>query len=73
MATLSEDHKWIVASFSHTAGNVWSNPELTCQHVDEEKPLGPGQKAVLEVKMLVFAGSLEEALAKVVKQRDAVK
>jgi hypothetical protein len=73
VATLSEDHKWVVASFSHTAGNVWSNPELTCQHVDEEKPLDPGQKAVLEVKLLVFAGSLDEALAKVAKQRNAVK
>lgn len=73
VATLSEDHKWVVVSFSHTAGNVWSNPELTCQHVDEEKPMGPGQKTVLEVKLLVFAGSLDEALAKVVKQRNAVK
>jgi len=72
VATLSEDHKWVVASFSHTAGNVWSNPELTCQHVDEEKPLGPGQKTVLEVKMLVFAGALDEAYAKVVEQRNTL-
>jgi hypothetical protein len=73
VATLSEDHKWVVASFSHTAGNVWSNPELTCQHVDEEKPMAPGQKAVLEVKLLVFAGSLDEAFEKVVQQRNSVK
>src|SRR5437016_9022509 len=24
------------SSFARTTGNVWSNPELTCQHVDPE-------------------------------------
>jgi len=73
IATVSEDRKWIVASFSHTTGNVWSNPELTCQHVDPEKPLVADGKAVLEVKILIFPGSLEEALNKILVQRDSLK
>ncbi len=73
VATLSTDRKWIVASFTSTTGNVWSNPELTCQHVDQEAPLAPGQKAVLEVKILVFNGSLDDALHKVIVQRPLLK
>lgn len=73
IATLSEDRKWVVASFSHAAGNVWTNPELTCQHVDEESSLAPGGQAVLEVKILIFQGTLDEVLQKVIVQRGALK
>ena len=73
LATLSKDGKWIVVTFSHTTGNVWSNPELTCQHVDEDRPLAPGQKTVLQVKLLVFRGTLNEALKKVVAHRPALQ
>jgi hypothetical protein len=73
VATLSLDRKWVVASFSRTVGNVWSNPELTCQHVDPQTPLGPGQSASLEVKILILPGSLEQALQKVLAQRDSLK
>jgi hypothetical protein len=73
IATLSSDRKWVVASFTRTTGNVWSNPELTCQHVDPQAPLGPGQTATLEVKILIFQGSLEQVLQKVVAQRNTLK
>jgi hypothetical protein len=73
IATLSTDRKWIVASFTRTTGNVWSNPELTCQHVDPESSLAPGQRVVLEVKILIFQGSLDQALQKVISQRDTLK
>lgn len=73
VATLSTDRRWVVASFTRTTGNVWSNPELTCQHVDPETPLAPGQRAVLEVKILIFQGTLDQALQKVITQRDASK
>jgi len=36
IATLSTDSAWVVASFAGQTGNVWSNPELTCQHVDPQ-------------------------------------
>src|SRR5579871_4228268 len=69
VATLSADRKWVVASFTKTTGNVWSNPELTCQHVDPYKPLVPGGTAQIEVKILIFQGTLEQALEKVRAQR----
>ena len=73
LATVSTDGKWVVASFTRTTGNVWSNPDLTCQHVDPEASLDPGQTAVLEVKILVFQGTLDDALEKVRAQRTTIK
>ncbi|HEY7353886.1 MAG TPA: hypothetical protein VH596_14055 [Terriglobales bacterium] len=73
VATLSSDRKWVVASFSRTTGNVWSNPELTCQHVDPEIPLAAGGRAVSEVKILVFRGNLDDALEKVTAQRPGLQ
>jgi len=73
VATLSTDGKWVVASFTRTTGNVWSNPELTCQHVDPQAALAAGGTAILEVKMLVFQGSLDDALQKVIAQREALQ
>jgi hypothetical protein len=34
----------------------------------QRRPLAPGQKTVLQVKLLVFRGRLDEALKKVVAQ-----
>jgi hypothetical protein len=73
IATFSEDRKWIVASFSHDTDNVWSNPELTCQHVDETKTLSPGGKTSLQVKMLIFRGSLDQVLKKVISERGSLQ
>lgn len=73
VATLSADRTWVAASFARDPGNVWSNPELTCQHVDPERRLPHGARAVYEVKILIFKGSLEDALRKVLAQREALK
>jgi hypothetical protein len=73
VATVSSDHKWVAASFTNTTGNVWSNPELTCQHVDPEKPLSPGGRAVVEVKILIFQGMLDEVLQKLRSQRPSLQ
>lgn len=73
IATLSADRKWLVASFSRTTGNVWSNPELTSQHVDPQPPLPAGGTATLEVKILVLRGSLDQALQKVAAGRAALR
>jgi hypothetical protein len=72
IATLSTDHKWVVASFTRDVGNVWTNPELTCQHVDPQTALAPGQHKALEVKILVLNGSLEDALKKIIQQRTSL-
>src|SRR5258707_4647155 len=69
IATVSGDHKWVAASLTNMTENVWSNPELTCQHVDPEKSLPSGGRAVVEVKILIFEGTLDQALQKVRAQR----
>jgi hypothetical protein len=73
IATISSDRKWIVASFTRTTGNVWSNPELTCQHIDPQIPLGVGASGTMETKILVFQGSLDDVLKKVDSQRESLK
>jgi hypothetical protein len=73
IATLSRDSTWVVASVAGATGNVWSNPELTCQHVDPQTPLLPGQPATLEVKILVLHSSLDDALRRAILQRDSLK
>jgi len=73
IATVATDRQWIIVSFSQTRGNVWSNPELTCQHVDPTRSLPGGQKAEMEVKMLVLRGSLDDVLGRVGKQRSSLK
>jgi hypothetical protein len=73
VATLSSDHKWVAASLTNTTGNVWSNPELTCQHVDPERPLPARAKVGWDLKILIFPGSLDQVLIKVGSQRPLLK
>jgi hypothetical protein len=72
IATVSEDGNWIAATWNPDTGNVWTNPELTCQHADSEASLKSGGTASLEVKTFVFKGTLGQLLAKV-KQRASSK
>jgi hypothetical protein len=72
IATLSADRTWVVASFARNPGNVWSNPELTCQHVDPQVALPPRARAIIETKILVMRGSLDDVLKKVTQQRSSL-
>jgi len=73
LATISTDRNWVIASFTRETGNVWSNPELTCQHVDPQTSLSPGQQATLEVKILVVKASLDQVLGTVIRQRNTLQ
>jgi hypothetical protein len=73
IATLSKEGGWVVASFTRNTGNVWSNPELTCQHVDPQTALSPGEEATLETKLLVVRRSLDDVFKMAMQQRDAMK
>jgi len=73
IATFSADHRWVIASFSRNAGNVWSNPELTCQHVDPQVALPAHGKAAAEVKILIMRASLKVVYYRVLQQRAALK
>ena len=63
----------MVASFTRNTGNVWSNPELTCQHVDPQAALAADQEATLETKLLVVRGSLDDVFKMAMQQRDSLK
>src|SRR5438094_9378917 len=73
IATLSQDGHWVVASFTRNTGNVWSNPELTCQHVDPQVALSPGEEAILESKLLVVRSSLNDVFKMAMQQRESLK
>jgi hypothetical protein len=73
IATVSQDGSWVVASVTNTTGNVWSNPELTCQHVDPQMALAPGEEGVLETKILVVRGSLDEVFKIAAQQRNSLR
>jgi hypothetical protein len=72
IATVSQDGRWVVASFTRSTGNVWSNPELTCQHVDPETALSPGEEAILETKILIVRGSLDDVFRMAMQQRESL-
>jgi hypothetical protein len=73
IATFSTDRKWVVASFTRTTGNVWSNPELTCQHVDPVTSVAAGQTAATEVKILILKGTLDDVLRNVEAERTSLR
>jgi hypothetical protein len=72
IATVSTDSAWVVASFTRTTGNVWSNPELTCQHVDPQTTLASGATAVTEIKLLVLHASLLSAFNQALAERNSL-
>ena len=63
----------MVASFTRNTGNVWSNPESTCQHVDRQAALSPVEEADLETKILVVRSSLDDAFKMALQQRDSLE
>jgi len=65
IATKSTDAKWIMATYSAAPGNVWTNPELTCQHADMQTPLKPDSQSSTELKIFLFQGTLDDLLASV--------
>ncbi|MDP9038054.1 MAG: hypothetical protein M3O02_02115 [Acidobacteriota bacterium] len=73
IATLSNDGTWVAASFSRDPGNVWTNPQLTCQHVDPQVSLPHGAHAQYEVKILIFKGTLQDAMRKMSAQINELK
>lgn len=73
IATLSNDSTWVIASFAPETGNVWSNPELTCQHVDPQTALAPNGRAVIETKLLVLRGSLDDAFEIAQRERQTLR
>ena len=46
---------------------------MTCQHVDPQVALSPGEEAILETKLLVVRGSLDDVFKMAMQQRESLK
>jgi len=46
---------------------------LTCQHVDPQVALSPGEEAILESKLLVVRSSLNDVFKMAMQQRESLK
>ncbi len=62
IATLSHDKKWVAATYTAQTGNMWSNPERSCQHADPEMTIAPHETKMLTLKTFVYKGPLDKVL-----------
>ena len=62
MATLSHDGKWIAATFTKETGNLWNNPERSCQHADPAVDLKAGETKTLELRTFIIKDKLDKLL-----------
>jgi hypothetical protein len=60
IATVSHDQQWVAATYTKLTGNVWTNPERTCHHVDPVMKVRPGERGSLWLKTFIIKGSLKE-------------
>jgi hypothetical protein len=58
IATLSHDKKWVAATYTSETGNLWTNPERTCQHADPSISLKPGESKTVRLKTFITRDSL---------------
>ncbi len=65
LVTLSKDRQWVAATYTKETGNLWTNPERTCQHADPALELRGGSQRKLELKTFVYKGNMEEMLFKI--------
>jgi hypothetical protein len=63
IATISHDKKWIAATYTSETGNLWTNPERSCQHADPSISLKAGDTKSLELKTFIFQGELAQLLS----------
>lgn len=68
IATLSHNKKWVAATFTRETGNLWTNPERSCQHADPAINLKSGGTGSLELKIFVIEGSLSQLLSLINKE-----
>jgi hypothetical protein len=62
IATISHDKKWIAATYTAETGNLWTNPERSCQHADPSVSLKPGESKSLQLKTFIIKGTLDDLL-----------
>lgn len=62
IATLSQDKDWVAATFTTETGNLWTNPERSCQHADPAILLKPNETKTLTLKTFLYKGNLKQLL-----------
>jgi len=62
IATFSHDKKWVAATYTRETGNLWTNPERSCQHADPSVMLRPGESETLQLKTFIIKGGLDQVL-----------
>jgi len=67
IVTLSHDKKWVAATYTDKTGNLWTNPERSCHHVDPSAALNSNETKTLTLKTYLYAGSLEQVLNYIAK------
>lgn len=68
IAAVSQDRKWVAATYTAQTGNLWTNPGRTCHHADPSINLKPGETRSLSLGTFIVKGSLDNVLQKVDKQ-----
>ncbi len=69
IATVSHDKKWIAATYTAETGNLWTNPERSCQYADPSVSIKPGESKILRLKTFVFKGSPADLLTLIDKEQ----
>jgi len=62
IATLSHNKKWVAATYTAETGNLWTNPERSCQHADPAVTLQPKETKSLRLTTFIYKGDLSEVL-----------
>jgi len=73
LATVSSDRRWVMATFSRNPGNLWTNPELTCQHADPDITTPRHTTGIVEEKILLFRGTLDDVIVRVHEERQGLR
>jgi len=62
IATISHDGQWIAATYTKETGNLWTNPERTCQHADPYVDLNAGETKSFELRTFIIKDDLDKLL-----------
>jgi len=69
IATLSHNNKWIAATYTSETGNLWTNPERSCQHADPAISLNPNETKTLRLTTFLYQGTLDQLLQFITKEQ----
>ena len=69
IATLSHDKNWVAATYTSETGNLWTNPERSCQHADPSISLNTNETKTLRLTTFLYKGTLDSLLKYVAREK----